>query len=88
MLDSELAEIYGYETRYLNLQVKRNQEKFPADFIFQLTQDETNQILMLKNVTSSKDGGKKITTIMKIEHADQYLKLFKGLGIIWFKRIR
>ena len=52
MLDFDLAEIYGYETRYLNLQVKRNVEKFPDDFMFQLTQDEMNQILMLQNVTS------------------------------------
>ena len=60
MLDFDLAEIYGYETRYLNLQVKRNVEKFPDDFMFQLTQDEMNQILMLQNVTSSWGGTRKL----------------------------
>lgn len=60
MLDFELAGLYGYETRYLNLQVKRNAEKFPDDFMFQLTQDEMNQILMLQNVTSSWGGTRKL----------------------------
>ena len=34
MLDFDLAELYGYETRYLNLQVKRNVEKFPNILCF------------------------------------------------------
>ena len=42
MLDSDLARIYGYETRYLNLQVKHNQNRFPEDFMFQLTKEEYN----------------------------------------------
>ena len=40
MLDSDLAEIYGYETRYLNLQVRHNLNRFPEDFMFQLTKEE------------------------------------------------
>ncbi|WP_245579094.1 ORF6N domain-containing protein [Atopobium fossor] len=40
MLDFELAEIYGYETRAFNQQVKNNIEKFDDDFRFQLTKDE------------------------------------------------
>ena len=40
MLDSELAEIYGVETKVLNQAVKRNASRFPADFMFQLTQSE------------------------------------------------
>ena len=55
MLDSDLAEIYGYETRYLNLQVKHNQNRFPEDFMFQLTKEEYDN-LMLKNSTSSHGG--------------------------------
>lgn len=34
MLDSDLAELYGYETKKLNQQVKRNIERFPEDFMF------------------------------------------------------
>jgi hypothetical protein len=40
MLDSELAELYGVETRRLNEQVSRNSERFPEDFMFQLTAEE------------------------------------------------
>ena len=41
MLDFDLAQIYGYETRYLNLQVKRNLNKFDdEDFMFQLSWGE------------------------------------------------
>jgi hypothetical protein len=38
MLDSDLAELYGVETKVLNQAVKRNAARFPADFMFQLTQ--------------------------------------------------
>ena len=41
MLDRDLAVLYGVETRRLNEQVKRNIERFPEDFMFQLTKEET-----------------------------------------------
>ena len=40
MLDFDLAELYEVETRVLNQAVKRNIERFPEDFMFQLTRDE------------------------------------------------
>lgn len=40
MLDSDLAELYGVETKQLKRQVKRNIDRFPADFMFELTKDE------------------------------------------------
>ena len=40
MLDRDLAELYGVETRRLNEQVKRNIKRFPEDFMFQLSKDE------------------------------------------------
>ena len=40
MLDRDLAELYGVEVKYLNRQVKRNIERFPDDFMFQLNSDE------------------------------------------------
>ena len=52
MLDSDLATIYGYDTRSFNRQVKNNIEKFPADMMFQLTRDETDFISRCKNCTS------------------------------------
>ena len=40
MLDRDLAELYGVDVKRLNEQVKRNAERFPPDFMFQLTKDE------------------------------------------------
>ena len=40
MLDSDLAELYGVETKAMNRAVKRNQGRFPSDFMFQLTVEE------------------------------------------------
>ena len=37
MLDFDLAEIYGYTTKVFNQQIKRNADRFPEDFMFQLT---------------------------------------------------
>ncbi|SFE86748.1 ORF6N domain-containing protein [Succiniclasticum ruminis] len=52
MLDKDLAELYGYEVKNLNRQVKRNIRRFPKDFMFQLTQNEMD-ILRCQNVTTS-----------------------------------
>lgn len=40
MLDSDLADLYGVETKVLNQQVRRNLDRFPEDFMFQLTSEE------------------------------------------------
>ena len=40
MLDRDLAELYGVETKRLKEQVRRNIERFPEDFMFELTKDE------------------------------------------------
>lgn len=56
MLDFELAEIYGYETKNFNRQVKNNNDKFDEDFMFQLSKEEYKEILMCKNFTSSWGG--------------------------------
>lgn len=52
MLDRDLAELYGVETRVLNQAVKRNAERFPERFMFQLTQEES-AFLMSQNVISN-----------------------------------
>jgi len=58
MLDSDLAELYEVETRVLNQQVKRNLDRFPEDFMFQLTKVEW-KTLKLQNATSSWGGRRK-----------------------------
>ncbi|MFN2431190.1 MAG: ORF6N domain-containing protein, partial [Cryomorphaceae bacterium] len=55
MLDSDLAELYQVETKVLNQAVKRNSERFPEDFMFQLTDEQWNN-LKSQNVTSSWGG--------------------------------
>ena len=60
MFDFDLAKIYGYETRSLNQQVKRNIEKFPDDFMFQLTKEELDKIMMSQIVISSWGGIRKL----------------------------
>lgn len=52
MLDADLANIYGYEVKYLNRQVKRNIERFPEDFMFQVTKEEREE-LRCQNVTAN-----------------------------------
>ena len=44
MLDYDLASIYGYEVKRINEQVKRNINRFPEDFMFQLTMDEVDVV--------------------------------------------
>lgn len=51
LLDFQLAAIYQIETKRLNQQVKRNSERFPEDFMFQLTEKEW-AALRLQNATS------------------------------------
>lgn len=58
MLDFELAEFYGYETKRFNEQVKRNLEKFDETFRFQLNKKEWETILKLKNSTASSHSEK------------------------------
>jgi hypothetical protein len=45
LLDADLAAIYGVSTKRLNQQVKRNQRRFPADFSFQLTRTERDEVV-------------------------------------------
>lgn len=55
MLDSDLASIYGVQTKALNRAVKRNRDRFPKDFVFQLSEDEWEN-LRYQIGTSSSDS--------------------------------
>lgn len=57
MLDSDLAEIYGYTTKTFNQQVQRNIEKFDEDFMFRLTDIEIQELSRSQNVTSMQTKG-------------------------------
>lgn len=73
MLDFELAEIYGYETKNFNRQVKNNLAKFDEDFMFQLTKEEHKEILRCKNFTSRiwTDGNKGGRTYLPYAFTEQ-----------------
>lgn len=66
MIDSDLSELYGVETKRLNEQVKRNIERFPEDFMFQLSRKEF-EILKSQNATSSW-GGRRTLPYAFTEH--------------------
>lgn len=54
-----MAEIYGYETKSFNRQVKNNKEKFEGDdFMFQLTKQEVDELSRCKNCTLNRGEGK------------------------------
>src|SRR5687767_168242 len=67
ILDSDLAAIYGVETKALNRAVKRNLERFPFDFVFQLTKKEVGA-LRHQFGTSSSHGGRRYLPYAFTEH--------------------
>lgn len=70
MLDYDLAEIYGYEVKRLNEQVKRNIARFPEDFMFQLTKEEiTDNFLKSQFATLNEQGNKRGMHMKKMPYA-------------------
>ena len=61
MLDCDLAELYGVETKNLKRQVRRNKIRFPEDFMFELTTEEFS-LLRRQNGTSKERGGNRTPT--------------------------
>lgn len=59
MLDSDLAKIYGVSTSRLNEQVKRNVDRFPEDFAFQLTRQEVTTLKSQFVISNSMRGGRR-----------------------------
>ena len=66
MLDFDIAEIYRVETKNLNLAVKRNIERFPPDFMFQLSLEEWNSLRL--QIETSKRGGRRYLPYAFTEH--------------------
>lgn len=65
MLDRDLAQMYGVETKVLNQAVRRNLERFPEDFMFTLTYSECKslEISMRSQFVTSKKGGNRYTSL-------------------------
>lgn len=66
MLDADLAELYGVETKMLNRAVKRNPERFPEDFMFQLTAEELENLRFQFGTSSW--GGRRYLPYAFTEH--------------------
>jgi hypothetical protein len=66
MIDSDLSELYGVETRRLNEQVKRNIARFPEDFMFQLSDNEFNNLK--SQIATSSWGGRRKPPYVFTEH--------------------
>jgi hypothetical protein len=63
MLDSDLAELYGVEVKRLNEQVKRNLDRFPNDFMFELTYEEWRQLQSSKGDIGEHGGKRKLPSV-------------------------
>ena len=59
MLDNDLADIYGYELKVMNQQVKRNIERFPDDFMFQLKKSEIPDGFLKSQIVTLNNNGDK-----------------------------
>ncbi len=66
MLDFDLAELYGIETKYLKRSVKNNIRRFPSDFMFELTKEEFDSLRC--NFSTSKRGGIRYMPFAFSEH--------------------
>lgn len=89
MLDKDLAVLYETETKFVNLAVKRNIERFPVDFMFQLTKEEfealrlqfetlekTDNPLRLQSATSNRQGG---TRYLPYAFTEQGVAMLSGV---------
>lgn len=78
MLDSDLAEIYGYTLKAFNQQVKNNSEKFDSDFMFQLIDDEIPYDLRSKIFTSSWGGRRYLPYVFTEQGIYMLMTVLKG----------
>jgi hypothetical protein len=87
MLDFDLAELYEVSTKYLNKQVKRNIERFPDDFVFQLTDEEAQDLRFQFGTTNyAEDQGKLrsqfATTRLSMRRALPYAFTRNGVNML------
>src|SRR6201997_1381017 len=68
ILDTDLAELYGVPVKRLNEQVKRNRERFPADFMFQLSAEELESLRSQNATSKSGRGGRRYAPYAFTEH--------------------
>jgi hypothetical protein len=67
MLDSDLAELYGVETKVLNQAIKRNSSRFPSDFMFHLTSEEFSTLRSQTVTSKERRGGRRYLPLVFTE---------------------
>jgi hypothetical protein len=78
MLDRDLAELYCVETRTLNQAVKRNQDRFPEDFMFQITSEEAKAVLSLRS---------QIVILKRGQHLKYLPNVFTEHGVVMLANV-
>jgi phage regulator Rha-like protein len=68
MLDSDLAKLYEIETKFFNRAIKRNKDRFPSDFMFQLTEKESKNLRFQIGTSGSNYGGRRYLPYVFTEH--------------------
>ena len=68
MLDNDLAQLYGIPTSRLNEQFKRNRDRFPADFAFQMTKEEFQSLMSQIEISNAGRGGRRKLPWVFTEH--------------------
>jgi len=68
LLDADLARLYGVNTARLNQQVRRNWQRFPSDFLFELTQDEYHALKLQFATSKTGRGGRRKPPLVFTEH--------------------
>ena len=80
MLDADLAELYGVPTKRFNEQVKRNIERFPADFMFQLTNDEHESLRSQFAPSNAGRGGRRYSPYAFTESLNSLIQVMNRMG--------
>jgi hypothetical protein len=70
-----IAILYGVSTARLNQQVRRNLERFPGDFMFQLTADEHNSLMLQIATSKPGRGGRRKSPLVFTDHGASWLRL-------------
>lgn len=81
MLDSDVAMLYHYETKYINLAVRRNKERFPDNFCFQLTKKEFDNLrLQIATLNYQSDNKSKVSRkYLPYVFTEQGIAMLSGL---------
>lgn len=81
MIDSDVAMLYHYETKYINLAVKRNKERFPENFCFQITKEEFDNLrLQIATLNYQMDNKNKVTRkYLPYVFTEQGIAMLSGL---------